>query len=133
MAHPSHYDWMLARGTHTPTIHMKALEAVDEATGEIIGMAAVDNLTLNGCEVHFASDNRYALRPLADALFKWVFQQMKKEWIFALTPATSKRKIMRWSSKLGFKELGRVPDGFKKGDDLVLHALHRDDLNWRIR
>jgi hypothetical protein len=122
---PEHYEWIASRVGFKPTETMTAIEVVD-AKGEPLAMASFDNWGHNCCEMHFAAETPIALRPLARAAFDYIFNELGREYIIALTPA-SKTTALRWRERVGYREIHRLKDGWAKGDDLVYSVLHRDD------
>lgn len=88
----------------------------------ILGMAAFEWWSASGVGVHVAVDSplalRHARRLLENAL-------ADRHVLWALVAEDS--RSLPLALHLGFKESGRVPDGFREGNDLVLLALTRAD------
>lgn len=120
-----HFGWMLSRIGYAPTAGFKAIEAIDYS-GAIAGMIGYDNWTPNSVNMHVFLERPIAWRALVRPAFEYPFLQAGKEYVLGLLPA-SRSKVVKFLSRLGFREQARIRDGFAKGDDLIFSALHRDD------
>jgi hypothetical protein len=92
-------------------------------------MIGFDGWMDNSAEIHFACERPIALRSLARAAFRFIFEVADREYLYALAP-TSRSQVIEWGRRIGFTEIHRLKDGCAKGDDLVYSVLHRDNCTW---
>lgn len=127
---PERWGWLVQRYSIGITQGFRALEAVDE-TGVIRGMVGYDNWTPNACELHFAADGLEAVKALRRVAFDVPFRQMKLGLLYGLAPEKQRAHVLKLSRMFGFREVGRIKDGWAPGEDTVLIALRRED--WEAR
>jgi RimJ/RimL family protein N-acetyltransferase len=128
MAPEQDSEWLTSRTGVGVTPKFRALEAID-ADGRIRGMVGYDNWRPNSVEMHVVLESVAAARPLLRFAFDYAFNHAKKAVAFGLTPASNTRAI-RLAKHLGFQTVGRIPDGWEKGADLVVFAMRREDCRW---
>ncbi|HET6922755.1 MAG TPA: GNAT family protein [Anaeromyxobacteraceae bacterium] len=129
-APPVHRAWLEARiGRHIDPESFRGVEAVDE-NGRVVAMAGFEFWTESGAGVHVASDD-HALRRLGaepvEAVLRYAFETTGRKVLWALV-AEDNSAVRRLAARNGFRETGRVRDGYAPGVDLVLLVLHRE---WR--
>ncbi len=97
----------------------------------IRGMCVADSFSVDSCNVHFAVDSPLAIRSGLFTVFAdWVFDYLGKKRMFGLVPENNARAI-RLDTKIGFKEVTRVPDAIADGIGYIVMRLDREDCRWR--
>src|SRR6185295_5280096 len=118
-------EWIVARTDCVLTPIAGAIKAVDTA-GRIRGMVAYDWWTDNSVQVHMAVDTPIAWRDLIRWGFWYPFEQRGRDIIIGVV-AASNEKSLRMSKHLGFVETYRIRDGHRRGVDLVLLEMRKEN------
>lgn len=121
-------SWLEQRAGCCFNRQARAIEAVDNK-GAIAGMVALDWCTPASAQMTVAIDRPIAVRSLLKAAFDWVFNQAGKEIARGIVRASNTRAIV-FDEGLGFKEVGRLRDGWAIGEDLVVLEMRRADCRW---
>ena len=100
---------------------------VCEDNGRLLAAMVCDNWTENSVQCHIVVQDKAALKhrfhyQCAD----YVFTQADREKMIGIVPSDND-KALKFDKHLGFEELVRIKDGFKKGVDTVILELHRDN------
>jgi len=125
--------WLHQRTYVSLSSDWRAIAALD-SKGAIQGMVMYCNWTGNAVWAHMAADTVGAISaligPKYDApVFRYPFIDERKEWLLGAL-RESNAKALKIDLKLGFKEFARIPDGFVRGEDLILVRMHRDECVW---
>lgn len=107
----------------------RAIEVVNEATGQIMGMTAYDAWTETSAQMSIALDSPIAWRALAGPAFKYPFQEADR-WLLLAMVASDNQKSLRMTSHVGFRQTHRIKDAVRKGVDYVLFEMRRNDCRW---
>lgn len=110
------------------TRHAVGIEAVRE-DGTLAGVVAYDFQTETTARVHVWLDSPIAARPLLRSAFEYPFVQNGVEALLAQIRSDNRRSVAL-AKALGFTEVYRQRDGFRRGVDLILFQLRRDDCRW---
>jgi hypothetical protein len=127
-APPEHLAWIAERAQVSPGPGFKAIEAVDEA-GRILAMVGWDGWTRSACCIHVALEHPAAIRLVLELGFHIPFVVAGLSTVVAQVVATNKRSL-KLVRHLGFREVGRISDGWDRGVDLVLHEMRRDECRF---
>lgn len=127
-APPEHFGWLLDRVHYSPTAQMRAIEAVDSA-GRIRGMVGFDRWTPNSCEVHLALDTPAAGRCLIRPAMEYVFIQADKAQMLAKVCSDNPTSF-HLAIKMGFRAIGRIPDGWSDGVDILTMQLSKESCKF---
>lgn len=124
-----HYDWIARRCAFAPTLDMKAIEAVDDETGRIVGMVAYLNWLPNSVQAHLALESPIAARALLRPAFTYPFLDAGRNYLLGVVNGKN-AKSLRLLRHLGFRETHRIPHGVAAGADLVFHEMHRAECRF---
>lgn len=122
------FKWIQAHAHCVCTPYARALKAIDEA-GDIRGMVAFDNWTVNAVQVHMAVDTPIAWRSLLPAAFHFAFEMAGKGLVVGITPASNERALSL-SRKAGFRQPYRIKDGWAVGEDMVVSEMRKDECRY---
>lgn len=125
----SHLPWIAQQARLAVTPQLRAIEAVDERNGRILGMVAYDGWLPNACAMHVAISEPIAVRRLLRPAFGIPFLECKLGIVLAWVLGTNERSL-HLVRHLGFKETHRIRDGWEKGVDLVLFEMRRENCKW---
>lgn len=123
-----HWRWLNERADIVPSPVFKAIEAVDE-DGRIHGMVGFDGWTENSVVLTIALDNKAALRSLLNPVFDYAFVQAGRGIALAMVRGGNVRS-QGLCRHTGFREIYRIRDGIKIGEDIVLFEMRREDCRW---
>lgn len=107
----------------------KAIEAIEERDGRILGMVAYDGWTPNACSMHVAIEEPIAVRRLVRPAFRIPFVELKKQVVIGMVLSTN-LKALKLDEHLGFTIRGRIPDAWAPGVDLILLSMRRDECRF---
>lgn len=123
-----HYAWLLVRTGYAPTEGFRAIECVD-SRGRIRGMVGLDGWTPSAVQMHIALDSPIAARALLRPAFEYPFLEAERKMVFGVLPANRVRAV-ELALSLGFDEVGRIPDGWSPGVDLVHLVMLKRNCRW---
>jgi hypothetical protein len=121
------FEYFVARTGYAPHVNAKSIAAVD-FQNQIHGMVLADGWTPNAARVHVVVESFGAARALLKPTFKWLFDQAGREVLYGEVVAGT--RAAKLAEKLGFCEVGRVPDGWQPGHDLLVVAMRREHCRW---
>lgn len=103
---------------------------VCEDNGRVLGVVGYDTWTPNAVSMHVWLDNMKAIsgRAFLREVFDYPFRH-GRTLVVATTPADN-TACLAFTKWIGFKELFRIPDGWDKGVDMVVKAMHKSDCIW---
>ena len=130
-ARSEHLEWGVNRIGCVPTADMRAIECVDGA-GQILGMVLYTNWSSSSVQMHVALDSKAAARRLLKAAFSYPFEECGRQVVVALVAENNKRALTL-DRHLGFKEMGRIKDGWAPGVDFILLGMRKDECRWLRR
>ena len=124
------FEWLGKRLGHFHfSSAAKAIEAVDERSGRIVGMIGYDGLTQNSAQVHIALDAPMAWRALSRPAFKYPFEELDRGVLIAMVSSQNWRSLCL-TRHVGFFEKHRIRDGIARGVDMVLFEMRREECRW---
>jgi hypothetical protein len=123
------HEWLTDRTGSARTPGFKAIKAVDESTGEILGMVGYDFWTAGSVGMHVAIDSMAACRKLLKVAFWYPFVSCKLQTVWAFISATNyqSRKL---ACHMGFAPIASIRDGVKQGEDMIVHEMRKDKCRW---
>jgi len=127
-APPEHFGWLISRTDGGLTSDFRAVEAVD-STGRIHGMIGYSGWTETGVVMHIALDNPASFRHLVYPAFIFPFVQANRIVALAIVNSINERSL-KLCKRVGFREVYRVKDGIRIGEDQVLFEMRRDECRW---
>jgi hypothetical protein len=122
------WAWLASRSGCIISADFQAIEAVD-ASGAVRGMVGYERFTPNSVMMHMAVSSPMAWRKLIPAAFWYAFVQLGLGLALGATPA-SNTSALQFARRVGFRETYRVKDGFRRGVDLVLSEMRREECRW---
>jgi RimJ/RimL family protein N-acetyltransferase len=129
----SHFGWLSERIGGQFTSAFRAIEAVDSATGQVVGMVGYDNWTKNSVQIHVALDSPLALRALVlrhDApAFAYPFLQAGMGVLIGSVSSKNTRALAL-NKRLGFRQTHVIADGFAPGEDIILMEMRKEECRW---
>ena len=94
-------------------------------------ICVLDNWSYNSCIGHLWIDNPFVIRHgFGEEICRYVFGDASgREKILGIIPADNER-CLRFAKHIGFKELYRIKDGYKKGVDHILTEMNKDTCRY---
>lgn len=97
--------------------------------GQISAVCLLDNWTLNSCIGHLWIDDPIVTRRgFLEEICGFVFGS-GREVILGFVPSDNE-KALKFNAHLGFKELFRIKDGYKRGVDIVAIELRKSNCRY---
>jgi RimJ/RimL family protein N-acetyltransferase len=131
-APPEHYPWIAERAQLVLSPGFRAIEAVD-AEERILGMVGFDGWTPGAVSMHQAIEHPIALRRLLGPAFGIAFDPPPlgagKRTVIGTVLSTN-AAALRLDRHVGFREVGRITDGWDAGVDLVMLEMRKEDCRW---
>ena len=104
--------------------------AVDIETGENVAAAIFDHLLHNSAQVHIMIDKPMVLKHgFMEEVADFIFNFMGKGVVLGLTPASNTAAI-KFNKHAEFKEVCRIPNGFREDVDLVMFQLLKEECTY---
>lgn len=128
-ASPGALAWLSIKAGCSLTPDARGIEAVDE-DGHVRGVVGFDQMTENAVQAHMAVTHSIVWRRLLWPSLQYVFEQAGKGVLLGIIPS-HRWRACRFVQRAGFHELTRIPDGWAKGDDMIVYRMRRED--WRRR
>ena len=124
---PEDLAWLASRAGLTVGPQLRGVKAVQD--GRIVAMLGFDGWTPAACSVHVAVEHPAALRHVLRLGFSIPFVEMGKHVVIAAVLSTNKRSL-NLVRHLGFRESGRIRNGWAVGVNLHLFEMQRSDCRW---
>jgi len=122
------WHWIEKHIECIPMADTKGIVALDRGT--IVGAVVLDTWSHNSVQVHLGATNPMVWRRgLHVEGMRYVFETCDRGIILGLTPA-SNRIAIRFNKHIGFKPVYRIRDGFRKGEDLILFEMRKEDCRY---
>ena len=100
--------------------------------GKLIGVVGYNGFCGQTCQIHTADEGHWVSRELIKVTFDYPFRQLGMEHLFAPVAANNS-KALRFDRKMGFKDFGRIENGYDAGVDLILLTMAKKDYPWIVR
>lgn len=130
-APPEHYTWVAIRTGCVVTSDFRAVEAIDD-NGKIRGMVGYSAWAPNSVQAHMAVESSMVWRHLLKPALSYPFEEAKRGVLVGIINSRNKRSL-RMAQHLGFREVGRIKDGYLPGADLVVLQLKKEECGQLAR
>lgn len=98
--------------------------------GDIVAVCAMDTLTVDSLNVHFAIEYPLVIKHgFFHEIARHCFDVLGKRRMFGLVPAKN-AKALKIDKNIGFKEVARIPHGYQTGEDLVIMKMEREECRF---
>lgn len=103
---------------------------IAESKGKIVGAVVYDNFLRNSAQASIYAENPFVFRSdlLTNAL-EFAFDKCGLEYLYVMV-SQDNTPSLRLSSKLGFKEVFRMPGAFREGVDYIVKRMHKDECDY---
>lgn len=92
--------------------------------------ALADDHGVDNCRLHIAIDSPLCIRHgFLSHVFDYVFITRGYKRVFGFVSQENQRAL-KFDKHIGFKEVGRLEDGFSEGVDLVAIRMDKSDCRW---
>jgi hypothetical protein len=126
------WSWFYNLNNVTMLPDMTSILAYNVETKEPLACCIMDTWTETSCQVHFAIENPMVLRHgFFEEITKFVYDTSDRLIMYGLVPSDNK-KALSVDKKIGFREITRLKDAFKRGVDYVLLEMRSEDCNFYI-
>ena len=123
------WSWLVQRASPIRCQDTQGIVAYDER-GLILAICAMDSWTADACSVHFAIDKPMVIRRgFLNEVARYLFLDRGRKRIFGLIPANNDR-AHKLDLHIGFREVARVPHGFREGVDYIVVCMEKDECRW---
>lgn len=99
-----------------------------ERDGVLVGAVAYADFNGASMQMHCAGEGAWLSRRVLRHLFDYPFNVARCRVVIATVPATNARALSL-NARLGFREVGRVPDAYPDAD-MVVMAMRRSECRW---
>lgn len=124
------FAWLAVRAKLKPDPDFRAIGWVDPSNLQLRAVVGYNAFVGKSAQMHFATDDPAAItRRFVQAAFEFPFQQCGLDYLLAPVNSTNE-KILRFTAKIGFKEIHRMPQGHLDGGDIVLLQMRRQECRW---
>ena len=97
---------------------------------EIVAVCVIDTVTVDSVNVHFAVEYPLVIKHgFFHEIARHVFEVLGKQRMFGLVPADN-AKALKIDQNIGFKEVARIPHGYRTGEDLVVLKMEREECRF---
>ena len=92
-------------------------------------IAVFDNWSFNSCMIHIWIESAFVLKHgFAEEVFKFAFSD-GRTLVIGITPSDNP-KALKFIKHIGFVEVYRIKDGYKKGVDYVVTEMHKEKCRY---
>jgi hypothetical protein len=124
------FDWLAKKTGCTLTTDFNAIKAID-ATGKIHGMVGYCDWTQNSVRMHIAVESPIAWRAMLRPGLEYPFCQVGVGMIVGVIRGGN-AKSLRFAGAVGLKEIFRLKDGARAGEDIVFMQLLKEDCRYLL-
>lgn len=97
---------------------------------DLVAAAVFDSWSENSCLAHVVIEDPLVIRHgFLYWGFRLAFEFKDRGLVTGLTPADN-AEALKFNKHLGFREVYRIPEGYKRGIDYVLQEMRRDECRW---
>ena len=97
---------------------------------DIVAVCVIDTITADSVNVHFAVEYPLVIKHgYFDEIARHVFESLGKQRMFGLVPAGN-AKALKIDQNIGFREVARIPHGYRTGEDLVVLKMEREECRF---
>lgn len=112
-----------------PSGDFQAFGTVSEDDKSLLGVVAFNGFWGHVCTMHTAGEGNWVTRRLIWQSFDYPFRQLGLKAVLAPVAANN-HKALKFDTRLGFKEVHRIKDGWDDGVDLIILQLLYDECHW---
>jgi hypothetical protein len=103
---------------------------IAERDGKIVGVVMFDNWSYSAAQVHIKIEDPLVFKHgMHYEVCRYVFLHAGREQMIGLVPANNK-KALKLDKHFGFKEIFRLEDGYKVGEDMVIMRMTKDECQY---
>lgn len=126
----SDWSWVRQRTGAILTEDTTGIVAMDKATGRVLAAVVLDTWSGSSVQAHIVIERPIVLRHgLFELVSDYVYRQAGCLTIAGVVPADNE-KALKLDRHLGFKEVGRIHDGYAPGVDSVIMEMRRSDCRF---
>jgi len=125
-----HFQWISEKLDNLHTGDEKGIVAESD-NGEILGVAVLNTWVGSSVQVHLAIATPMCFRRhiFIKEVFNYIYNTAGRLAAIAMVGSNNK-KAMKLNKHIGFTEVGRIRDGVRSGEDIMILEMHRDDCAW---
>jgi RimJ/RimL family protein N-acetyltransferase len=97
--------------------------------GQLIGVVGYSGFCGLTCYLSAAGTGNWVSRELIRIVFDYPFRQLGMEHLFA-SVAESNKRALRFDQRMGFRQFGRIKNGWDIGEDLIVLTMAKQDCRW---
>ena len=128
MLQPEDWPWVVKEASPVLCEDTEGIVAV--RGDKLLAAAVFDSFSANSCLSHVIIKDPMVLRHgFLEVGFKLVFEVRNRRLLTGLTPADN-LEALRFNKRIGFREVYRIPEGYKVGIDYVLQEMRKDECRW---
>jgi len=99
------------------------LMAIDTEKNETVGACIIDNWTENSAQVHLMMTSPMVIRHgFINFVAHFLYRECQLKYLYGLVPA-DKTKAVALNTRMGFKEVARLPDAWCDGVDYLIMSM----------
>jgi len=127
---PQEIEWIREKLNIAKIEDSKGISARSD-TGELYGVCLMESWTEGSCQVHVVVINPICLKnyKFIIEVFNYIFNVGNRFVVIGFV-SSNNVKALSFDKRIGFKEIARIKDGFKKGIDTVILELRRENCKW---
>lgn len=123
-----HWEWIKLRAS--PILCQDTDGVVAQRGNDLVAAVVFDSFSDNSCLSHVVIEDPMAIRAgLLYWAFHFVYDLRQVNLVTGLTPADN-QEALSFAKKVGFREVYRIPEGYKIGVDYVLQEMRKDECRW---
>lgn len=123
-------DWPWVKAEASPVLCQDTDGIVAVRGDQLLAAAIFDSFSANSCLAHIVVKDPMVLRHgFLETGFRFVFEFKNRGLMTGLTPADNEAAL-RFNKKIGFREVYRIPEGYRVGIDYVLQEMRKDECRW---
>lgn len=127
---PAHHGWIAENLDPIFCDDTRGILALDKDKGTILAAGLMDQWTKTSCQMHVVIRNPFVIRHgFIHEVFTYVFSYCGRKKAFALIPGNNKESV-NFAKRIGFSEIGRLPEAYDEGVDYVVCQLDRENCKY---
>ena len=125
-----HFRWMERKCVLERHADEKGI-AAESDEGRLLGVFVLNKWTEGSVHVHVGIDSPMCFRgyTFITELFNYIYNTAGRLTAIAMVRSTN-TKALKLDKHVGFTEVGRIKDGVRLGEDIVILEMHRDNCHW---
>jgi RimJ/RimL family protein N-acetyltransferase len=111
------------------SINTRGIVAIRE-DASIAGGIIMTNWSHNSVHVHVGAETPFVFKyGLHAEAARYIYNVAQRDVILGFTPADNEKAI-KLNKHLGLREIGRLPNAYKRGVDYVILCMRRDECSY---